>query len=368
MFGSAILDVGIGLVLVFLLVSLILTAVREVVETWMRSRSGDLVRGLYELLQRDQDTLKLVFNHPLVFALHKATDGGDEALRALGLGKPGESLRNARQKLPSYIPTDIMTAVLCEVYNQSKQPIASAPKFAAELQKLFLTLENSAISGAVDLEANVAHLYDSVMERATGWYKRRTQTILFCLGLAAALVFNINAVIVGNYLATSPQAREAASGYATQFVAAEQERRRKGEQPVAMPTAEPADTATTASPADDGSALPSDAATGEAVQNDAPPAPQVPIDQLFGDLQDTIGLPIGWSGATVQRIQAVFPHGPTAQSGSCLGYIGPILLLLAGYLITAFAATLGAPFWFDVLNRFVSVRSVMKPKAKDDAA
>ena len=49
-------------------------------------------------------------------------------------------------------------------------------------------------------------------------------------------------------------------------------------------------------------------------------------------------------------------------------YIGPILLLLAGYLITAFAATLGAPFWFDVLNRFVSVRSVMKPKAKDDAA
>ena len=33
---------------------------------------------------------------------------------------------------------------------------------------------------------------------------------------------------------------------------------------------------------------------------------------------------------------------------------------LVGWLLTALAASLGAPFWFDVLNKFISIRSVGK--------
>lgn len=51
MFNSQVLDVGIGLVLCFLLVSLILTAVRETIEAFSRSRSLDLERALSELLR-----------------------------------------------------------------------------------------------------------------------------------------------------------------------------------------------------------------------------------------------------------------------------------------------------------------------------
>jgi len=32
-----------------------------------------------------------------------------------------------------------------------------------------------------------------------------------------------------------------------------------------------------------------------------------------------------------------------------------------GILISAFAASLGAPFWFDLLQRFMNVRRVVKP-------
>lgn len=35
-----------------------------------------------------------------------------------------------------------------------------------------------------------------------------------------------------------------------------------------------------------------------------------------------------------------------------------------GWLITAAAISLGAPFWFDTLNRFMIVRSTIKPKEK----
>jgi hypothetical protein len=35
-----------------------------------------------------------------------------------------------------------------------------------------------------------------------------------------------------------------------------------------------------------------------------------------------------------------------------------------GWLITAFAISLGAPFWFDTLNRIMVVRSTVKPHEK----
>jgi hypothetical protein len=34
------------------------------------------------------------------------------------------------------------------------------------------------------------------------------------------------------------------------------------------------------------------------------------------------------------------------------------LLKLIGLLLTAVAASLGAPFWFDILNKFMNVRAV----------
>jgi hypothetical protein len=42
MFGSDVLDVGIGMALLFLMMSLIATAVREAIESYMKSRSTDL--------------------------------------------------------------------------------------------------------------------------------------------------------------------------------------------------------------------------------------------------------------------------------------------------------------------------------------
>ena len=37
---------------------------------------------------------------------------------------------------------------------------------------------------------------------------------------------------------------------------------------------------------------------------------------------------------------------------------------LVGWLLTAFAATLGAPFWFDILNKVMVIRATVKPREK----
>jgi hypothetical protein len=43
---------------------------------------------------------------------------------------------------------------------------------------------------------------------------------------------------------------------------------------------------------------------------------------------------------------------------------------LAGWLLTALAVSLGAPFWFDTLNKIMVVRSTVKPseKSRDEAS
>ena len=37
---------------------------------------------------------------------------------------------------------------------------------------------------------------------------------------------------------------------------------------------------------------------------------------------------------------------------------------ILGWIITGFALSLGAPFWFDTLNKFMVVRSTIKPQEK----
>jgi hypothetical protein len=38
--------------------------------------------------------------------------------------------------------------------------------------------------------------------------------------------------------------------------------------------------------------------------------------------------------------------------------------MLLGWLLSAIAISLGAPFWFDALNKIMVVRSTVKPREK----
>ena len=77
--------------------------------------------------------------------------------------------------------------------------------------------------------------------------------------------------------------------------------------------------------------------------------------QSAHDAVNALGLPIGWTRATPsnkddrRRVPETF---------------GDFFLKLVGILVTGFAISQGAPFWFDVLNKFMVVRSTVKPSEK----
>ena len=97
----------------------------------------------------------------------------------------------------------------------------------------------------------------------------------------------------------------------------------------------------------------------ERVVEATPPAPQanerqaLPFDDLsYDELKrklDDAGFPVGWPARQF--------HDDNWQ------WHTPLSMPL-GWLITALATMLGAPFWFDVLNKFMVIRSTVKPHEK----
>ena len=83
---------------------------------------------------------------------------------------------------------------------------------------------------------------------------------------------------------------------------------------------------------------------------------------------DATGLPVGWTDTA-----KITPPMPGKDAGPFAALVATIFFWLeiaAGYLLTAFAVTLGAPFWFDVLNKLMVIRATVKPteKSQDEAS
>src|SRR5215208_4298841 len=99
MFGSVILEVAIGIVFVFLLVSMICSAIREGIESWLKSRAAFLEQGIRELLH-DRHAVGIarsVYTHPLIHGLYL------QDYRPRLSSRPLTALARGGN-LPSYIP------------------------------------------------------------------------------------------------------------------------------------------------------------------------------------------------------------------------------------------------------------------------
>jgi hypothetical protein len=366
MFGSAILDVAIGLVLTFLLISLILTAFQEGVEGLLKTRSKNLEQSMLELFQRDSALLQKFYDHPLIFALYRQNYSG--------LGSGGRNL-------PSYIPRELFSAALLQMH--AAGDLANQPR----LQGLVASIGAVTGTDMGRVRRELERWYDGAMDRASGHYKRYTQMFLFVSALIVAVLMNLNAVVLAQYLSVSTTARD-------QLVALAEATNERAKRPPTPPAADPATPApaqATPQPepgageepdAIEGNGAPAApaadtigdgaAATGKAegaaresgsAPTAADTAPQnVSANQLYTELAD-LKLPIGWSKESYAHVQqALAWNDPKPKA--LLTLFGLWITFIAGYLITALAAMLGAPFWFDLLNRLMVIRSTVKPTEK----
>jgi hypothetical protein len=208
---SIALDVGIGLILLYLLLSLLVTAINELAAQFLSLRARHLQSALRRMLdlrvsEEGQADLRLVE------AILKSP-----TLRIAGaVAKTDWSIGS---RMPSYMNRDTFVAALREAIPRLNGA-AHAATSRSDLGTLVEALPagsrvRSALEAAVgeaaataqDVERRVGDWYDGMMERASGAYKRWMSTISLLVGLLLAVALNCDTVRVANSLAQSAALR-----------------------------------------------------------------------------------------------------------------------------------------------------------------
>ncbi|WP_321963764.1 hypothetical protein [Paraburkholderia sp. J7] len=182
-------------------------------------------------------------------------------------------------------------------------------------------------------QTNIDMWYSHAMDRVTGWYKRWTQVILIVISAFAVIAANADTIMLVQTLAANDTLRTALTGVAAQVVRA------------APPAATPASDASAATPAS--------GATAATPANGASGVEMTALRTIVVNRSELLGLPVGWTlskGATTDF--------PTRPLDWCLKIVGLILSIAA--------VSLGAPFWFDTLSKFVNIRGAGTPPGQQN--
>jgi hypothetical protein len=343
MFGSDILEVIAGMIFIFVLICTLCTVVKEALEAWLKTRAAYLEHGIRELLQdkEGKGLVSALFNHPLVYGLFNGP---------YTPGKPRDKLSPWRggKNLPSYIPSRNFALAIMDIAAHGPAHGTNANPSPAQLplaqlrdnvrkignpavQRALLTAVDTANGDLDRVRANIEAWYDSAMDRVSGWYRRSAQWVLFWVALVLTISLNLNSLTMADYLYRHAAERGAivsAAGHASADPKAGYEAAHEALNDLHLPIGWTQDWAP--------------------LPHSTPAQTSKPSTRQAEFL---IGLWPSWQ-SSIQNLLQNSLQNPWHD----------IFQPLIGWLITAFAATLGAPFWFDILNKVMVIRSTVKPE------
>jgi hypothetical protein len=291
--GSTVLEVAIGMALLYLLMAIFCTVSNEWIAGVLNTRATMLARGLRQMLDCQpahvtaQNTnpvtmIEKFYSHPLITGLM------DEG------------------KHPSYMPARSFAGVVMDLvtpqhpgsitFEQLESGINALPE--GDVKRTLLALIQNANHDLDQAQKAIEGWFNDTMDRVSGWYKRRTQVWTFLLAALITIGLNADTLQAARKLWVEPTLRSTVVENA------------RGQ---------------TASPP----------AGANAAANPQPAAG-------LSDAQlARLGQLVGW--------QAVVDWSALAW-----------LERLVGWVLTICAVSLGAPFWFDTLNRIANIRSAGK--------
>ena len=181
MFDHPIIDVGLGLIFFYVVLSLVASAIQEWIASLCALRSKTLRSGVQNLI--GDVYANKVYEHPLVKNLSKAN------------------------KLPSYIAPETLSAVLLEVIAKESNGKSYVAHTAQEAKTLVGNISDDhplkdilgALIGDGEDAANalkdrLAGWFNEGMSRVAGWYKRQAKMIIFAIAGAVTLATNASSI------------------------------------------------------------------------------------------------------------------------------------------------------------------------------
>ncbi|WP_437480391.1 hypothetical protein WME75_35470 [Sorangium sp. So ce1014] len=200
----------------------------------------------------------------------------------------------------------------------------------SDLRRALATIVDGTVRDLREANIRLERWFNDAMDRAAGRYKRRTQLLISATALVLCIGFNADSIQLASALSRDAVVRAA-------MITAAQEM---------------AKSAPRAAPHTGGMDKDEDVMAALAQGGGA-------HSQLTGlDLKITWGVQAPEQTSTPglwKALSAILGQGLVAWIRGVLDR-----LLSPGILITAAAASLGAPFWFDLLNKLVNLRTVGK--------
>ncbi len=378
---SAILDVGIGMALIFLTLSALCSSINEFIARFAKLRSRYLKDGIASLLSDSSpDLYGDVIRHPLIrrlgtdprefpayisadnFALAlldalRARAGGPAAMiarlqteiqkitdgtirkqiqDALSTPDARVALEEVRLALAS-IQDPIVRASIADFLsalevNQVKQGILAIPDPAIQAVLLTLLSEtNTQIQKLQDVKKRIEDWFDDGMARVSVQYKYAVEWILRGLAVGVCIAFNADAFQIATNLWHDPILRSALVSEA-QVVSTTPPATSAGQQGLAQQ-----------------------------------------VNVILQTIDQTSGLPLGWDCKTYNDIfRSGGQTGPVSSVPSSPGYcqvmtgvaviggtfsLTALIVKIIGLLLMSLGVSLGAPFWFEVITRIVPLRA-----------
>ncbi|HEX2955989.1 MAG TPA: hypothetical protein VHO70_04130 [Chitinispirillaceae bacterium] len=333
MSGSVALDVVISLVFIYALYSLFTTTINEIRASACHRRAKILEIALRRMLMDDDEysvlgkkLIEMFLNQPLVKYMNK---GGRINRFPSYISKESfsktivDSLMECSGKSDQpVIPQAMYDGINALSVSESKSVLQGSPaELSAKNKSDTLRLIKSyLIDSNNDLQKFRLHLeqwFNDMMERTTGWYKRETQWWTLITGLFIAIAFNVDTIKIVDILSVDKSARE----QITQL---------------AINTAKnyPVDS------------------FPDTVSHHVDSLVSYAVSLYNKDIQNSNKiLALGWSCSSWKQFTKQWYFS------------------LLGWIITALAISLGAPFWFDLLSKLVQLRGTgTKPPEKNTVA
>jgi hypothetical protein len=365
MFNNVAIDVVIGLIFVYLLYSLLATVISEIIATWMGLRARNLKEAVNRMLTSEEvdglanrlmDSLKLMKDpkNPIInnFYAHPEI----KQLGSSGIFKNPSSF-----KAESFSKT--LLYLLNETGALDKERIDTALRKAdlstilsPEAARYILFLWEDSYGDVLMFKTHLEAWFNRSMEQATEWYKRKIQVVLLLLGFCLAWFFNADTFTIIDKLSNDKNARAELVTLATAYASTQTAPAENGATAADFSTAR----------------LDSLEAVKMQLKEDISKANTIlglgswPADSAFVSLdpqtKKKIYTPL-LDPLALTHDQRNATEGEFISFSPCQKWVYFFNLLkphFFGFFLTGIAISLGAPFWFDLLNKLIKFRTSTK--------
>jgi hypothetical protein len=350
--------------------------------------------------QANQITVESIFHHPLIFSLSK----GESDPSYIAAGAFSKAMLDI---LVPAVSTDGKEALNLSALTMADLRTAILNVKNVKLQRSLAALLRSAEGDVDKFKVALEDWFNHSMDRVTGWYKRHAQTWLVILGFILAVICNVDALRIIRTLSTNPNLAKAVTAQAESYTKANgppatqaEIKQARIEKDAKIKAAEAKVAAVkqamapenllkaqqelaAAQAAAKGDATNTEPAKGDPAKADPVKLAQEKLDQVkqamdpknleaavkeleaaenwdgvmadfnknLEDLRKT-GIPMGWDNDMREEF------GWSKLDPNLLNWRWSVVFpALCGWALTALAASLGAPFWFDLLQRVMNLRA-----------